>query len=314
MNNLGYDDRFIIYGCGKNGRSYYDFLCKHHLEKYILGFCDKNANTIKEYKGMPVWSYEEAKFQKHPFIVSVSIRYGGLEIENNLINDGCICYHDLRCIASIENIEWTKWEKELIAFIHEGEFEYYYDDAEKSVDEFWGATSPFYERFKLLDLSNVLELACGHGRHVPFYQEKAGHITLVDISQSNIDFCRNRFKTCNHIDYYCNNGSDLRKLSDMSFSTIFSYDAMVHFELMDIYSYLREFYRILIPQGRVLVHHSNNSKDYKASFTNSPGGRNFMSKALFAHLAYRSGFNILDQKVIDWTEPDWDCITLLEKE
>lgn len=88
---------------------------------------------------------------------------------------------------------------------------------------------------------------------------------------------------------------------------------MVHFEMLDIYSYLRDIYRVLIPGGRALIHHSNNSKDYKAAFANAPNGRAFMSKNLFAHLAYKSGFKIISQDVIDWGIKNLDCITLIEK-
>lgn len=39
-----------------------------------------------------------------------------------------------------------------------------------------------------------------------------------------------------------------------------------------------------------------------------------MSKNIFAYLAYRIGFKILNQEIIDWYgEKQLDCITLLEK-
>lgn len=71
--------------------------------------------------------------------------------------------------------------------------------------------------------------------------------------------------------------------------------------MMDIYEYLKDIYRVLIPGGKALLHHSNNTSDYKASFANAPHGRSFMSKDVFAYLAYRAGFDVLEQKVIDWT-------------
>ena len=52
---------------------------------------------------------------------------------------------------------------------------------------------------------------------------------------------------------------------------------MVHFEMIDIYRYLKDIFRVLKPGGMALIHHSNNSDDYKASFTNSIYGRSFMS-------------------------------------
>ena len=55
--------------------------------------------------------------------------------------------------------------------------------------------------------------------------------------------------------------------------------------------------------------------NYKQSFDNAsnPGGRNFMSKELFAYLAYHAGFEIIEQQVIDWSLKEMDCITLVKK-
>lgn len=38
-----------------------------------------------------------------------------------------------------------------------------------------------------------------------------------------------------------------------------------------------------------------------------------MSKDVFAYLAYRAGFDVLEQKVIDWGIKDLDCISLIQK-
>ena len=41
---------------------------------------------------------------------------------------------------------------------------------------------------------------------------------------------------------------------------------------------------------------------------------NNMSKDLFAYLSYRAGFDVVDQKVIDWEgDKNLDCVTLLKK-
>jgi ubiquinone/menaquinone biosynthesis C-methylase UbiE len=167
--------------------------------------------------------------------------------------------------------------------------------------------------FCQLDLSNVIELACGRGRHVPHYIDKSGEITLVDILDKNINYCKDRFKSEDKIKYYKNNGFDLRELESDCYTALFSYDAMVHFEMMDIYSYLNDIYRVLKNGAKVLIHHSNYGDDYKASFENGPGGRSYMTKDCFAYLAYRAGFEVIEQKVIDWGVKNLDCITLLAK-
>lgn len=170
--------------------------------------------------------------------------------------------------------------------------------------------------FKFLNLQNVVELACGRGRQVPYYLDHAENIILVDILQENIDICRDRFRSHSNITYYKNNGYDLNEIPDDSCTSIFSYDSLVHFEMMDIFSYLKESYRILHKGSYALFHHSNNHGDYRISFAHGSGrhGRNYMSKDLFAYLSYRAGFNVVEQKVIDFGGiSDLDCITLLQK-
>lgn len=39
----------------------------------------------------------------------------------------------------------------------------------------------------------------------------------------------------------------------------------------------------------------------------------FMSDKIFAYLAYRCGFEICNQKVIDWGVENLDCISLIMK-
>ena len=201
-----------------------------------------------------------------------------------------------------------------IADYHLNQMEDYYDNAEKNLDTFWGESTIFYKMFKQLDITNIVELACGHGRHVTKYYDLAGHITLVDILSKNIDFCKKRFGV-DKISYYVNNGFDLSELQSGIYTSIFSYDSMVHFELFDIFNYLKETYRILRQGGMGLFHHSNNDSDYRISFTTGKNGRNFMSKDIFAYLVNRVGLEVVSQEIYDWSKDGsfTDCITLIRK-
>ena len=91
---------------------------------------------------------------------------------------------------------------------------------------------------------------------------------------------------------------------------------MVHFEMLDIFSYLKEIYRVLSNGGRALIHHSNQHTDpFSDSFVGAVHARSFMSKELFAYFSHRTGFKILRQEIIDWCDmKGLDCLTLLEKE
>lgn len=196
----------------------------------------------------------------------------------------------------------------------------YYERAESWLPCFWDKDSIFYKRFNELDLSSVVELACGHGRHVAQYVDKADSITLVDVNEENIDYCRKRLKKYkDKIFFYQNSGNNFNAIPSSSVTAIFTYDAMVHFNLLDILSYLQDAYRILVPGGKILFHHSNN---YEArlgeSFLVNTHARNFMTDKIFACLAMTVGFKVLSQDIMDWGTGEWlatnlDCLSLCEK-
>ena len=200
----------------------------------------------------------------------------------------------------------------------------YYDiaESEKALSLFWNENTVFYNSFCQLDCTNIVELACGHGRHVQKYYEKAQNITLVDINQENIDFCKNRFFDKERINYLVNNGNNFHGINSNSQTSIFSYDAMVHFDLIDIYEYLKESNRILVKDGKILFHHSNAAFSPEKYYLEKPHGRNIMSADTFAYLALRTGFIILKQDIFHWGSKDSkkyplaeniDCLSLCQK-
>lgn len=88
---------------------------------------------------------------------------------------------------------------------------------------------------------------------------------------------------------------------------------MVHFELITIFSYLREIKRVLAPGGKDLLHYSNYSASPDKEFTESPGWRNYMHKSLSCHFLARSGLKLLKQTEFDWAVPLPDCLSLVVK-
>lgn len=307
----------VLYGAGEAGRNILYILKELGITVPIY-FCDSNADKWNsEVNEVPVYSLDDVKNKLGYnvfFVISVADEIQQKNIFMNLKQEGFVDrVYNSRDFYKGNTVE----ENRIICKIIHRKSKFadsYYDSAENSLDVFWGKSSLFYEEFQKLDLLDVIELASGHGRHVTQYYDLAGNITLVDILKENIDFCKKRFGNCDKISYYVNNGYDLSELKSNTYTALFTYDAMVHFELMDIYRYLEETYRVLKKRGRGLFHHSNLHSDYKLSYVNSPfGGRNYMSKEIFAYLAYRVGFQIIDQKVFDWGEKDLDCLTLVEK-
>lgn len=306
-------NNFIIYGAGNKGKRIYEFLKYLGHSDEVYAFCDRNAENINMVDDKKVFTFNELCDEELPYFVSVS----DISFVTKLLNDNSksVIGSTVNDLASYLGMDRVALNREYCAFFHIDHMDDYFERAENALNTFWDDNSPFYKVFQKLDLDNVIELACGRGRHVPMYVDKARHITLVDILDKNIEFCKNRFSDYSKISYYKNDGFNLRELKSGQYTALFTYDSMVHFEMLDIYSYLIDIYRVLENGGYALFHHSNMHSDYKMSFENAgnPGARNYMSKDLFAYMAYRAGFEIIEQRIFDWSLPEMDCITLVRK-
>ncbi len=313
-------DKIVIFGAGKEAKSSFNFLKYLGLEDHIYGFCDNKITDDTEESSFlekPLRSYKFYAKSKHIFVVGVKKKEFKEQIKKQLEDNGETYYTDIRSWLIDAGMDPIKCDRYYCAFFHQDSMEEYYETVESDdmMNVFWHTNSVFSQYFERLDLESVIELACGRGRHVRKYVELAGHITLVDILGKNINFCKDRYNTVDKISYYKNNGFNLEELESNSYTSLFCYDAMVHFEMFDIYEYLKDFHRVLRAGGLALLHHSNNT-DYKATFgtANDKHGRAFMSKELFAYLAYKAGFEIVEQKIIDWGNvSNLDCVSLIRK-
>lgn len=203
------------------------------------GYCDKRAKEIGVLNDKAVLSYEEASRLGLPFIIAVSRRYKRYAEIKELLEKDHQVIMDLNDWARETGLDMVEFNRQYCAYFHVTEIDDYFHEAEsiESIQKFWRGGTIFCQMFQQLDLTNVVELACGRGRHVPMYIDKAGGVTLVDILQKNIEICQERFNEYSQIKYYCNNGTDLKDLADNTYTALFTYDAMVHFELFDIFNY-----------------------------------------------------------------------------
>lgn len=194
----------------------------------------------------------------------------------------------------------------------------YYEEAEKWNHTMWGEDSAFFKFFMKLDLKFTLELACGHGRHSEYilkhFDDKVTHLIMMDILESNMEFCKNRIHS-HKVTFIQNDGIHLNEVSDSHCTSIFCYDAMVHFDREVVLSYLHETYRVLRAGGMGLFHHSNYHQNAESQLKRKrPHARAFMSADLFADYAKQARLKILEQKLIPWGNiPELDCITLVSK-
>jgi SAM-dependent methyltransferase len=108
-----------------------------------------------------------------------------------------------------------------------------------------------------LPAGTVLEIACGHGRWTGFLKDACRRLVLVDLSESCIAACRERFAGESHIEYHVNDGRSLAMLPDRSVDFVFSFDSLVHADASVMTAYLAELARILTPDGAAFLHHSN---------------------------------------------------------
>lgn len=190
----------------------------------------------------------------------------------------------------------------------------YFDAVEDKVDGFWADGSFYRSEFEKLDLTATLEIACGKGRHSAKIVDRCGTLILADTSVDAIASASGRFADNPNVStHVIEDGETLPFIPDLSVTSAFSYDAMVHFEALTMASYLREMGRVLTQGGLALFHHSNYSAAPENFFNQNPGWRNFMSFDLLCHLASRAGLTILTFREIDWAAPKSDALTLFQK-
>jgi ubiquinone/menaquinone biosynthesis C-methylase UbiE len=104
--------------------------------------------------------------------------------------------------------------------------------------------------------ARILEIGPGHGRWAELLAERATRLTLVDINQSCLDFCRERFGTNPHVAYHLTDGWKLDFLEPGSVDFIWSFDSFVHMDAPVVEGYISEFGRVLAPGGTVVIHHA----------------------------------------------------------
>jgi SAM-dependent methyltransferase len=196
----------------------------------------------------------------------------------------------------------------------------YYAEAEGAdwLGIFWDKSSLFKSLFDSLDLQSVLEIACGQGRHAAQFLERAGTLTLLDVNQFNIDFCKERFRSAENVQFVVNDGSTLAPLANEGFTAVYSYDAMVHFEFEDVISYIKEVRRVLKPGGRALLHMSDYTDAPGALYQANPHWRNFMCLEAASHVGQRAGLSVVRAARFPWGGPDQgaaarDCVILFER-
>lgn len=190
-----------------------------------------------------------------------------------------------------------------------------------------------------LPAASVLEIAPGYGRWTQYLLPQAASYTGVDLSESCVSTCAERFADQPNATFAVNDGKTLPMIPDGSVDFIFSFDSLVHVEADVIGSYLREFSRVLSPDGVAFIHHSNigayrrttRLRDAAARVAERlPNPREALSCAGLAHwhksrgrsmtaerfaaLAGEAGLSCPGQEVIGWASPLLiDCMSTVTR-
>ena len=180
----------------------------------------------------------------------------------------------------------------------------YYDDAEDHLQGWWDDL--IHPAIRRCDFSRVLELAPGHGRNTARLLELADEIHLVDVNETCIERCRQRFADhagpC-RLRYHVNDGQSLPMFEPGSVSLVYCWDAMVHFDPRLVRVYLEEFARVLRPGGHAALHYSN----YRAlhdgpgrTWRENPHWRSEMSRDLFRGFCDELGLAVELETLLGW--------------
>jgi thioredoxin-like negative regulator of GroEL/SAM-dependent methyltransferase len=194
----------------------------------------------------------------------------------------------------------------------------YHHRAAGLIDEHWNTIIRPILSCHDIDLSITMDFACGYGRNARKLRDAgAGQITLVDVHPDNIAYCQTHLVPLGGYETFLNTGFDLDGLPSATFTHVYSFDAMVHFDIELVLGYIAEFARVLKPGGTAFIHHSNFTGRPGSPINENPHWRNFMSAGIFRHAGIQNGFEILQQKILDWVGPgdhdELDCVTVMRR-
>lgn len=193
--------------------------------------------------------------------------------------------------------------------------EAYHSAADKGMEVQWQKIlKSFFDRHPF-DLTRSIDFAAGFGRNSRKLLEiGAQHVTAVDVNPDCIAALRSSLPP-ERTAIVQNNGADLSQLESEAYTFLYSFDAMVHFDIEIVFAYMPEFARVLRRGSYALIHHSNYTDSPGSDFQKNPHWRNYMSAGIFQHSAIRSGLIVIEQKILTWgDDPDLDCITILRKD
>jgi SAM-dependent methyltransferase len=121
--------------------------------------------------------------------------------------------------------------------------------------QWFGSILPRIHAF--LPVHTILEIGPGYGRWTYFLQKYCDRLIAVDLCESCITVCSERFAGDDNISFHINDGKDLSFVPDGKVDFVFSFDSLVHAEVDVFDAYLEQLARKLSRDGVGYIHHSN---------------------------------------------------------
>jgi len=191
-----------------------------------------------------------------------------------------------------------------------------WSDAWGGVSHHWWTT--LFPRLQgYVPAGRVLEIAPGFGRWTHFLRDLCSELIIVDIAESAIAHCRERFAADQHISAHVNDGSSLPMVENDSIDLAFSFDSLVHAERGAMAGYLSELARILAGDGVAFLHHSNMGA--YAPGTYDPHNIHWRATSVSAteieRLARTLGLSCVSQETVAWGNDDLlnDCFSVITR-
>ena len=147
---------------------------------------------------------------------------------------------------------------------------------------------------------SIVEIGPGAGRFSEVLAERAERLVLVDVTDEALRRCREHLGERPGVEYVRTDGASLPGVESGSIDLVWSFEAFVHMQPVDVAAYVGEIARVLRPGGRAVIHH--------AARRDRSGWRAPMSAALFARLAGDRGLEVESQET--WGTYD-DVISVL---
>jgi Methyltransferase domain len=211
----------------------------------------------------------------------------------------------------------------------------------------WGGTETQWHATLLprvrhfLPTGTTLEIAPGYGRWSEYLIRASERYIGVDLAESCVRSCQERFRDVENAAFYVNDGRSLDCVEDSSIDFAFSFDSLVHVEADAIGSYLQELDRTFTPEGVGFLHHSNlgehatarkRSEGIRKATEKIPLARKAlkrwsiiewdnarapsMSAATFVGLCDAAGLRCVGQEIIAWDRRSRrviDCISIVTR-